>query len=109
MALCRRGRFAEVYEPMRRAAAAHARAGAPDAASVSLANAACAAAFEHDWDRALALADRAGEYGRGVVRLEAHARAARAYVLQPARPPRRRRSPPRASSSPPPSAPAAPS
>ena len=80
MALCRRGRFAEVDEPMRRAAAAHARAGAPDAASVSLANAACAAAFEHDWDRALALTDRAGEYGRGVVRLEAHARAARAYV-----------------------------
>ena len=45
MALCRRGRFGEVDEPMRRAAAAHARAGAPDAASVSLANAACAAAF----------------------------------------------------------------
>ncbi len=80
MALCRQGRFAEVYEPMLAAAAAHARAGAPDAASVSLANAACAAAFEHDWDRALALSARAGEYGRGVVRLEAHARAAAAYV-----------------------------
>ena len=81
MALCRRGRFAESYEPLLAAAAAHARAGMPDDASVSLVNAACAAAAAHDFERALAYAGRAEHQGAGAVRLVTDALAAQAYVL----------------------------
>jgi tetratricopeptide (TPR) repeat protein len=53
----------------------------PDEASVSLVNAACAAAAEHDFERALEYAGRAGEQGAGAVRLATDALAARASVL----------------------------
>jgi tetratricopeptide (TPR) repeat protein len=53
----------------------------PDEASVSLVNAACAAAAEHDFERALEYAGRAGEQVAGAVRLATDALAARAYVL----------------------------
>ncbi len=81
IALCRRGRFAESYGPMMAAADAHVRAGAPEGACAAYSNAACAAAFEHDFDRALDYADRAVRIGGGSFGLDQHTRAARAYVL----------------------------
>jgi DNA-binding SARP family transcriptional activator/tetratricopeptide (TPR) repeat protein len=82
MALCRRGRFTESYGPMVAAADAHLRAGAVDEAWVALSNAACAAAFERDFERALAYAERAARLGGGrAVGLAVHVHAAHAYVL----------------------------
>jgi len=81
IALCRRGRFAESYGPLMAAADAHIRAGAPDGACAAYSNASCAAAFEHDFDRALDYADRANRLGGGSLGLDQHAQAARAYVL----------------------------
>ena len=81
IALCRRGRFAESYGPLLAAADAHLRAGAPDGARAAYSNASCAAAFEHDFDRALEYADRAQRLGSGSFGLDQHAHAARAYVL----------------------------
>jgi DNA-binding SARP family transcriptional activator len=81
IALCRRGRFGESYGPLVAAADAHLRAGAPDGACGAYSNASCAAAFEHDFDRALDYADRALRLGGGSPGIEQHAQAARAYVL----------------------------
>jgi tetratricopeptide (TPR) repeat protein len=81
IALCRRGRFGESYGPLVAAADSHVRAGAPDAACAAYSNASCAAAFEHDFDRALDYADRALRLGGGSPGIEEHAHAARAYVL----------------------------
>jgi DNA-binding SARP family transcriptional activator len=82
MALCRRGRFTESYGPMVAAADSHLRAGAVDEAWVALSNAACAAAFERDFERALAYAERAARLGGGrAVGLAVHVHAAHAYVL----------------------------
>jgi DNA-binding SARP family transcriptional activator len=81
IALCRRGRFAESYGPFMAAADAHMRAGAPDGACAAFSNASCAAAFEHDFDRALEYADRAMRIGSSSLGLDQHAQAARAYVL----------------------------
>jgi DNA-binding SARP family transcriptional activator/Tfp pilus assembly protein PilF len=81
IALCRRGRFAESYGPFMAAADAHMRADAPDGACAAYSNASCAAAFEHDFDRALEYADRAMRIGSSSLGLDQHAQAARAYVL----------------------------
>jgi tetratricopeptide (TPR) repeat protein len=82
MALVRRGRMRESYGPLVAAADAHVRAGAIDDAWVALSNAACAAAFERDFDRALAYADRAAKLGGGrAVGLAVHVHAAQAYIL----------------------------
>ena len=81
VALCRRGRFAESFGPLLAAADSHLRAGAPDGARAAYSNASCAAAFEHDFERALDFADRAMRLGRGSLGLDQHAEAARSYVL----------------------------
>jgi tetratricopeptide (TPR) repeat protein len=82
MALVRRGRMREAYGPLVAAADAHVRAGAIDDARVALSNAACAAAFERDFERALVYADRAATLGGGrAVGLAVHVHAAQAYIL----------------------------
>ena len=53
----------------------------PDQAAVALGNAACAAAAEGEFERALAVRDRTWSSARGVPYFEMHGHAARAYVL----------------------------
>ncbi len=84
LALMRRGRFVESYEPSIAAGEAIARANRPDLAYGCWANAASAATAAGDHDRALAFLDRgvAEVQGHGLRSLEIHLLAERSFVLR---------------------------
>jgi tetratricopeptide (TPR) repeat protein len=80
--LIRRGRFEEAYGPATAAARAAQRAGRPDMAYGSWANASCAAACAGDFERSLAFADRGLAAVRGLLPTsEVHLLAGRAHIL----------------------------
>ena len=81
--LIRRGRFADTYSPLSRAATLAVELRRPDLAYSGLINASSAAACAGDFERSLAFADRCRAMMReaGLVPLEANALAARAHIL----------------------------
>lgn len=81
--LIRRGRFADTYGPLSRAATLAGEIRRPDMAYSGLINASSAAACAGDFERSLAFADRCRAMMReaGLVPLEANALAARAHIL----------------------------
>jgi DNA-binding SARP family transcriptional activator/predicted ATPase len=80
-ALIRLGRLEEAETPYELAAELAGRAGRSDLAHVYWTNVASAAACRGDFERALALAERAGASGSGGANLEASVHAARAHAL----------------------------
>ncbi|HWX73966.1 MAG TPA: AAA family ATPase, partial [Solirubrobacteraceae bacterium] len=84
LALMRRGRFVESYEPSIEAGEAIARAGRPDMAYGCWANAAGAATAAGDHARALEFLDRSTEAiaGQGLQGVEIHLIAARSFIMR---------------------------
>ena len=83
LALIRRARFAESHEPSIASGTLADRAGRPDLSYGAWINAACAAACDGDFERALGFVDRGarGTAGRGLPQLDVQYLAARSYVL----------------------------
>ena len=83
LALIRRARFAESQAPSIASGTLADRAGRPDLSYGSWINAACAAACDGDFERALGFVDRGagGTAGRGLPQLDVQYLAARSYVL----------------------------
>jgi DNA-binding SARP family transcriptional activator len=83
LALIRRARFVESHEPSIASGTLADRAGRPDLSYGSWINAACAAACDGDFERALGFVDRGarGTAGRGLPQLDVQYLAARSYVL----------------------------
>jgi tetratricopeptide (TPR) repeat protein len=83
LALIRRARFADSHEASIASGTLADRAGRPDLSYGSWINAACAAACDGDFERALGFVDRGarGTAGRGLPQLDVQYLAARSYVL----------------------------